>query len=135
MRLGCAHDNATCARQSILALCHERDLRVATLFPRMLGGLGRDRGLLCRDRDFSSMCRDRNSVSLQGLGVGPGLGRDKGLLMSRQGLGVGQGLGCDKVSLCRNRAFLRVGHSCRDRRLYVGTEIPRVVLRQDVFLS
>ena len=39
-----------------------------------------------------------------------------------------------RVSLCRNRVFPEVGHSCRDRRLYVATEISRVVLRQDVFL-
>ena len=44
------------ALQSFLARCHDKDLRVATLFPDMLGGLG-------RDRDFSALCRDRNSVS------------------------------------------------------------------------
>ena len=105
VQLGCARDSATCARQSILALCRDRDLRVATLFPGMLGGLGRDIGLLCRDIDFSSLCHDRNSVSLQGLGVIPGLGRDKGLLMSRQGLGAGQGLGRDKGLLMSQQSF------------------------------
>ena len=39
-----------------------------------------------------------------------------------------------RVSLCRNRIFPGVGHSCRDRRLYVTKEILRVVLRYDVFL-
>ena len=46
-------------RQSFLALCLDRDLRVATLFPGMLGGLGCDRGLLCHDRDFSALCCDK----------------------------------------------------------------------------
>ena len=47
------------AQQSFLALCRDRDLRVATLFRGMLSGLGRDKGLLCHDRDFSALCRDR----------------------------------------------------------------------------
>ena len=90
------------SRQSFLDLCSDMDLRFVTLFPSMLCGLGRDRGLLCRDRDFSILCRDRNSVS-------------------RQGLGLGQVLVVTRVSLCRDKAFLGVGHSCHDRRLHVAT--------------
>ena len=52
--LGRARDKVVCAR--------DRDLRVTTLFLGMLGGLGRDRGLLCCDRDLSALCRDRNLV-------------------------------------------------------------------------
>ena len=37
-----------------------------------------------------------------------------------------------RVPLCRDRVFLRLGHSCRDRRLYVVAGFPRVVLRQRV---
>ena len=59
-------------RQSFLALCHDRDLRIATLFPGMLGGLGRDRGLLCRNKDLIALGRNRNSVLRQGLGLGLG---------------------------------------------------------------
>ena len=40
-----------------------------------------------------------------------------------------------RVSLCRDRVFPGVGHSFGDIRLYVVTGFPRVVLRQDVFLS
>ena len=81
----------------------------------MLGGLGSDRGLLCRDKDLSALCRDRNSVS-------------------RQGLGLGQDWVTTKVSLCRDRVFPRVGHSFRDIRFYVATGFSKVVLRQGVFL-
>ena len=90
------------SRQSFLVLCSDRDLRFVTLFPGMLCGLGSDKGLLCRDRDFSIQCRDRNSVS-------------------RQGLGLSQVWVVTRVSLCRDRAFPGVGHSCRDRRLHVAT--------------
>ena len=41
----------------------------------------------------------------------------------------------DRVSSCRDKVFPRMGHSYHDRRLYVVTEIPRVVLQQDVFMS
>ena len=41
-----------------------------TLFLGMLGGLGRDRGLLCHDRDLSALGRYINSVLRQGLGLG-----------------------------------------------------------------
>ena len=58
--------------------------------PGKLGGLGHDRGFLCRDRDFSTLCRDINFVSRQGLGAGPGLGHDKDLLVSRQGFPKGR---------------------------------------------
>ena len=44
------------ARQSLLALCRDKDLCSATLFPSQMGGLG-------RDRDFSALCRDRNPMS------------------------------------------------------------------------
>ena len=37
-------------RHSFLALCRDMDLCVTTLFPGMLGGLGRDKGFLCCDR-------------------------------------------------------------------------------------
>ena len=57
-------------RQSFLALCCDRDLRVAKKFLGILGGLGLDGGLLCRNRDLSALCRDRNLVSQQGLGLG-----------------------------------------------------------------
>ena len=57
------HDNTACERQSFLALCCDKDLCVATMFPGELGVLGRDRGLLYHDRDFSTLCHDRNSVS------------------------------------------------------------------------
>ena len=57
------------ARQSLLALCRDMDLHVATLFPGQLGGLGHDRGFLYRDRDFFALSRNRNSVSRQGLGL------------------------------------------------------------------
>ena len=53
-----------------MALCRDRDLCVAILFQGMLGGFGRDRGLLYRNRDLSALCRDKNSVSQQGLGLG-----------------------------------------------------------------
>ena len=45
-------------QQSFLALCRDGDLHFATLFPGMLGVLGSEIGLLCRDRDFSALCRD-----------------------------------------------------------------------------
>ena len=64
----------------------------------------------------TNLCRDRNS-------------------MSRQGLGLGQAWVATRVSLYRDRVFPGVGHSSCDKRLYVVTEIPRVVLRQNVFLS
>ena len=66
MRLRCARE-----RQSFFALCRDRVLRVVTWFPGMLGGLGHDRGFLCRDRVFFfALCRDRNFVSRQDLGLG-----------------------------------------------------------------
>ena len=80
------HATTQCARQSFLVMCHDRDLRVATLFPGKLGGLGRDRGFLCRNRDRSTLCRDRNSVL-------------------RQGLGMSQAWVTTRVSLCRDRAW------------------------------
>ena len=40
------------ARQSFLALCHDKDLRVTIGFPGILGGLGSNIGFLCRDKDF-----------------------------------------------------------------------------------
>ena len=40
------------ARQNFLALCRDRDLRLVTGFPGILGYLGRDRGFLYRDKDF-----------------------------------------------------------------------------------
>ena len=55
---GQAHDPAwaraakTRVLQSFLALCHNRDFHVATGFLDMLGDMGLDRGLLCRERDF-----------------------------------------------------------------------------------
>ena len=52
-------------RPSFLALCHYKDLHVATMFPGEPGGLGDDRGHLCCDRDFPTLCRDRNSVLRQ----------------------------------------------------------------------
>ena len=58
------------ARQSFLALCPDRNLCVAMLFLGILGGLGHDKGLLCRERDLSALCDDRNSVLRQGLGLG-----------------------------------------------------------------
>ena len=93
--------------QSLLALCRDRDLYVETLFPGQLGGLGCDRGFLCHKRDFSALRCDRNSVS-------------------RQGLGLGQVCVSTRVSSCGNRVFLVVGHSYRNRRLYVETEIPGI---------
>ena len=59
-----------CARQSLSALCHDKDLRVATQFPGQMGGLGRDRGFLYSDKDFSALYHYRNSVSRQGLRLG-----------------------------------------------------------------
>ena len=112
----CTRQSNVRSLQSLLALCQDRDLRVVTLFPDMLGGLGSDRGLLCRDRDFLALCRNRNLV----------LG---------QVLGLGQAWVATKVSLCRDKVFPGVGHSCRDRRLDVAIEIPRVVLRHNVFLT
>ena len=67
-----------------MALCRDKDICVAMLVPSIQGGLGHDRGLLCHDIDFSTLSHDRNSVSRQGFRAGPGLGRDKGLLVSRQ---------------------------------------------------
>ena len=61
---------AQCAQQSFLVLCRDMDLHVATLFPSELGGLGRDKGFLCRNKDRSTLCRDGNFVSRQGLGLG-----------------------------------------------------------------
>ena len=87
------------AQQILLALCHDRDLCVVTLFPCMLGGLGQDRGPLYRDKDFLALCRDRNSVS-------------------QQGLGQGQVWVETRVFLCRDRVFSGVGHSCSDRMLF-----------------
>ena len=72
-----------------------------TLFPSKLGGLGCDRVLLCCDRDLSTLCRDKNSVS-------------------QQGLGLGQAWVEIRVSLCRDRVFPRVGHSCSEIRFYVA---------------
>ena len=46
-------------QQSFLALCRDGDLHFATLFPGMLGVLGSEIDLLCHDRDFSALCRDR----------------------------------------------------------------------------
>ena len=46
--------------------------------------------------DFLALCHDKNSVS-------------------RQGLGMGQAWVVKRVSLCRERVFPRLGHSCRDR--------------------
>ena len=94
------------ARQSFLALCHCRDLRVATLFPGILGGLGRDRGLLYHDKDFSALFHDRN-------------------LVSRQGLGLGQAWVATRVSLCCDRVFPRVAHSCHDTKFYVATRFSK----------
>ena len=59
--------------------------------------------------------------------------RDK-ILVSQQGLGLGPVWVATRISLCRDRDFPWVGHSCHDIRLYVATEIPKVVLRHDVFL-
>ena len=73
-----------------------------TWFPSQLGGLDRDRGFLCRDKDFSALCRDIN-------------------LVSQQGLGLGQAWVATRVSLGSDKVFPRVGHSCRDRRFYVAT--------------
>ena len=77
-------------------MCRDRDLHVTKLFPGTLGGLGHDKGLLCCNRDFSALCRDRNSVS-------------------RQGLRLGQVWAMIRVSLCHDRVFPRVGHSYCDR--------------------
>ena len=96
--------------------CRDKDLCVATLFPGMLGGLGHDRGLLCRYSGLSALFHDKNSVS-------------------RQGLGLGQAWVATRVSLCRNRVFPRVGYSYRDIIFYVATGFSKVVLRQGVFLS
>ena len=101
-----------CTRQSFLALCRDRDLHVATLFPGKLSGLGHDIGLICRNINLLASCRDTNFVSRQGLG-----------------LGVGSCVAI-RVPLCRDRVFLRLGHSCHDIRFYVMTGFPRVVLRQ-----
>ena len=48
-----ARQRSACAQESLLALCHNRDLRVTTLFPGQLGGLGRDRGFFYRDKAVS----------------------------------------------------------------------------------
>ena len=95
-RCACDSDATVRSRQSFWALCRDRVLRVATWFPGQQRGLGRDRGFLYRDRDFLALCHDRNSVS-------------------RQGLGMGQAWVVKRVSLCRDRVFPRLGHSCRDR--------------------
>ena len=50
------------ATELFLSQCLDRDLYVATLFPGILSGLGRNRGLLCHNRDFSILCHDRNLV-------------------------------------------------------------------------
>ena len=55
-------------------------------------------------------------------------------LMSQQGLELGQAWVATRVSLCRDRVFPRVGHSCRDRRFYVATGFSKVLLRQGVFM-
>ena len=94
------------ARLYFWALCCDRVLRVTTWFPGQLGGLGRNKGSLCRERDFLALCRYRNS-------------------MLRSGLGLGQVWVATRVSWCRNRVFQGVGHSCRDRRLYVATRFPK----------
>ena len=123
-RMRCMFDSdATVrSRQSFWALCRDRVLRVATWFPGQQGGLGRDRGFLYRDRDFLALCHDRNSVS-------------------RQGLGMGQAWVMKRVSLCRDRVFPRLGHSCRDRVskggvatgcFFVATHRPGLRARQSV---
>ena len=62
-----AHDRHVCvarmrAQQSFQALCLDKDLCVATMFPSELGGLGHNRGLLYRDKDFPTLCHDKNYV-------------------------------------------------------------------------
>ena len=111
------HTQRACTRgwdahvTKLFALCRNKDLRVATWFPGMLGGLGRDIVFLYRDKDFwpcvatKNLCRDR----IWGLA--------RVLWVST------------RVSLYHDRVFPRVGHSFRDRRLYVTTRFLRVVLR------
>ena len=79
---------------------------VATRLAGKSDGLGRDRVLLCHDRDFSALCHDKN-------------------LVLRQGLGLGQTWVATRVSLCRDRVFPRVGHSCCNRRFYVATRFSK----------
>ena len=50
------------ATELFLALCRDKDLHVATLFPGIQSGLGHNKGLLYHNRDFSILCRDRNLV-------------------------------------------------------------------------
>ena len=95
-------------RQSFLVLCRDRDIRVATLFPSELGGLGRDRGFLCRDRDRSALCRDRNYVSQQGFGL------------SRAW--VATELGHGRRPCVHDKGMGATEEFCQDRDFYVATE-------------
>ena len=88
-RFGHANDSTACTHYKAFWLY------VATLFPGMLGGLGLERCLLCRDRDLSALCHHINS-------------------MLRHGFGLGQAWVTTRASLCRDRFFPRAGHSYRD---------------------
>ena len=103
----CERQRSLRAGQGFLAMCRDKDLRVATLLPGMQGGLG-------RDKDFLAPCCYRSSMSRQGLG----LGLDAWV--------------ATRVPLCRDKVFLRLSHSCHDRRFYVVTRFAGVVLRQRV---
>ena len=84
-RLGCMRDSATCAHDRAFWLCVAIRISMSRRYSQAYWVvLGHDRGLLCRDRDLSALCRDRNSVLQQEFGARPGLGRDKGLLVLRQ---------------------------------------------------
>ena len=88
-------------RPSFLALCHYKDLHVATMFPGEPGGLGHDRGLLCHDRDFPTLCRDRNSVLQQSFAWGK-----KNYVVTG--------------FFCHNRDLAKDGNSCRDGAFHVA---------------
>ena len=67
----------SCHDRVSLALCRDRDLRVATGFPGILGGLGSDKVILLRDKDFWPRVAT-------GCGAGTGcLGLDKGPFVLR----------------------------------------------------
>ena len=112
------------SRQRFWALCRDRVLRVATWFLGQQGGLGHDRGFLCRDRFFSPVSRQKFCVAT-GFGDGSGLGREKGLLVSRKSFPkVGtflsrqgfQGWCCDRVFFCRNPQTMPTSTTkCRPR--------------------
>ena len=97
------------ARQSSLTLYRDKDLRVVTGFPSILGSLGHDRGFLCHDRVSKGGVATKCFLSQP---IDQACMRNSWALMTSQGTNTGSNA---------VREIEPYAHTTRDRRMTACT--------------